>query len=119
MHYRSLPEIMKPDSEGGHFSTERRQNDRKKLIVGVRFEGGDATGIANTRDIGSGGFYMTTTAEFSTGMPLVVTLTLDGRELRLKGVVAYTDPGHGVGVRFKDVGDEDVLFLGSRLDLEA
>jgi len=111
--------MMKPDSEGGHFTTERRHNDRKKLIVDVRFEGGDATGIANTRDIGSGGFYMTTTAELAAGMPLVAKLTIGGRELRLDGVVAYTDPGHGVGVRFKDISDEDLNFLESALDLDA
>ncbi|HVF48214.1 MAG TPA: hypothetical protein VNA17_11665 [Pyrinomonadaceae bacterium] len=29
--------------------SERRGSDRRKLIVGVRFEGGDGTGIANTR----------------------------------------------------------------------
>ena len=29
----------------------RRGSDRKKLIVDVRFDGGDGTGIANTRDI--------------------------------------------------------------------
>ena len=32
--------------------SERRDSDRKKLIVDVRFEGGDGTGIANTRDMG-------------------------------------------------------------------
>ncbi|HQZ82996.1 MAG TPA: PilZ domain-containing protein [Pyrinomonadaceae bacterium] len=110
---------MKPDSEGGLNTTERRHNDRKKLIVDVRFEGGDATGIANTRDIGSGGFYMTTTAELKSGMPLIATLTLGGRQMRLDSVVAYTDPGHGVGVRFKDISDEDLRFLESELDLKA
>jgi len=114
-----LTHMVKPDSEGGLYTTERRHNDRKKLIVDVRFEGGDATGIANTRDIGSGGFYMTTTAELATGMPLVAVLTLGGREMRLDGVVAYTDPGHGVGVRFKDIKDEDLSLLESELDLDA
>ncbi|MBX3282562.1 MAG: PilZ domain-containing protein [Acidobacteria bacterium] len=109
--------MIKPDSEDDRYTNERRQNDRKKLIVDVQFEGGDATGIANTRDIGSGGFYMTTTADLSTGMPLVAVLTLAGREMRLNGVVAYTDPGHGVGVRFKDIRDEDLRFLESELDL--
>ena len=35
--------------------SERRQADRRKLIINVNFEGGDSTGIANTRDIGVGG----------------------------------------------------------------
>ncbi len=42
--------------------SNRRGTDRKKLIIDVRFDGGDGTGIANTRDIGIGGLYMTTTA---------------------------------------------------------
>ena len=41
---------------------ERRGADRKKLIIDVKFGGGDGTAIANTRDIGIGGLYMTTTA---------------------------------------------------------
>ncbi len=48
-------------------ASERRTSDRKKLIIDVRFDGGDGTGIANTRDIGLGGLYMTTTAELDTG----------------------------------------------------
>ena len=59
--------------------SERRQSDRKKLIVNVDFEGGDATGIANTRDIGIGGLYMTTDADFEIGTPIRLRLTLGGQ----------------------------------------
>ena len=91
--------------------SERRTSDRKKLIVDVRFDGGDGTGIANTRDIGIGGMYMTTTADLDTGMPIMMTISIGAQKLDLKGVVVYADPGHGVGVRFKDlnVGDEETL----------
>ena len=91
--------------------SERRVVDRKKLIIDVRFEDGDGTGIANTRDIGVGGLYMTTTATLDTGMPIVMTVSIGGQTLNLKGVVVYSDPGHGVGVRFKDLdpADEEVL----------
>ena len=91
--------------------SERRVVDRKKLIIDVRFEDGDGTGIANTRDIGVGGLYMTTTATLDTGMPIVMTVSIGGRTLSLKGVVVYSDPGHGVGVRFKDLdpADEELL----------
>ena len=97
--------------------SERRGSDRKKLIVDVRFEGGDGTGIANTRDIGSGGLYMTTTAILDLGMPIVMTVNLGAREMSLKGVVVYSDPGHGVGVRFRDLNDADEDFLGRELEL--
>ena len=96
---------------------ERRQADRKKLIVDVKFEGGDATGIANTRDIGVGGLYMTTGTRFETGMTLTMYLVIGGREIALHGVVAYSDPGQGVGIRFHDLSDKDKEVLVRELDL--
>jgi hypothetical protein len=96
--------------------SERRQSDRKKLIVNVDFEGGDATGIANTRDIGIGGLYITTNADFQTGMPLRMRLTLGGEEVSLKGVVAYTDPGQGIGVRFQNLSQEEEQILKRELE---
>lgn len=98
--------------------SERRQSDRKKLIVNVDFEGGDATGIANTRDIGIGGLYMSTTSDFEIGTPIRMRLTLGGREVSLDGTIAYTDPGQGVGVRFQNLSDEDEQLLKSELNLE-
>jgi len=98
-------------------SDERRSSDRKKLIIDVSFEGGDGTGIANTRDIGAGGLYMTTTAPLDTGTPIMMTISVGERTLGLKGVVVYSDPGHGVGVRFKDVDPNDEQFLHEQLQL--
>src|SRR4051812_19093941 len=99
------------DLKDARTPSERRISDRKKLIIDVRFEGGDGTGIANTRDIGSGGLYMTTTALLDTGMPIMMTVSIGAETLNLKGVVVYADPGHGVGVRFKDLeaSDEEIL----------
>jgi hypothetical protein len=98
--------------------SEKRQSDRKKLIVDVKFDGGDATGIANTRDIGVGGLYMTTNAQLENGEPISIRLTIGGREIALEGVVAYTDPGQGVGVRFQNLSDDDKSLLVKELDLE-
>lgn len=98
-------------------ASERRGSDRKKLIVDVRFDGGDGTGIANTRDIGLGGLYMTTTAPIEMGTPILMTLNVGDREMSLNGVVVYSDPGHGVGVRFRDVSDADHEFLTNELNL--
>ena len=97
--------------------SERRTSDRKKLIVDVRFDGGDGTGIANTRDIGAGGLYMTTTAILEVGTPIMMTFDVGARSMNLKGTVVYSDPGHGVGVRFKDLGEEDEEFLSGELKL--
>ncbi len=98
-------------------ASERRGSDRKKLIIDVRFEGGDGTGIANTRDIGSGGLYMTTTAMLDIGTPIMMSMSLGERTLNLNGVVVYSDPGHGVGVRFRDLSEADESFLTEELDL--
>lgn len=92
-------------------SHDRRSSDRKKLIVDVRYEGGDGTGIANTRDIGVGGLYMTTSETLDIGTPVSMSLSIRGTTLRIDGVVVYADPGHGVGVRFKDVSDSDLELL--------
>lgn len=97
--------------------SDRRDSDRKKLIVDVRFEGGDGTAIANTRDIGIGGLYMTTTAALEIGSPIVMSVSVGGRVMKLNGVVVYADPGHGVGVRFKDIDNSDLEYLRSELQL--
>ena len=109
-----MAEIDLTDARTG---SERRTSDRKKLIVDVRFDGGDGTGIANTRDIGLGGLYMTTTAPLDMGTPILMTLNLGERTMHLGGTVVYSDPGHGVGVRFKDLKDDDRDFLTSELNL--
>ena len=105
------------DPKDARAASERRNSDRKKLIVDVRFEGGDGTGIANTRDIGSGGLYMTTTAMLETGTPVMMTLSVGPRTMNVSGVVVYSDPGHGVGVRFKNLDPADEEFLKQELEL--
>ncbi len=98
--------------------SEKRSSDRKKLIVNVKYEGGDGTGIANTRDIGIGGLYMLTDAPLETGAPLFLWMTVGGEELGLDGVVTYTDPGHGVGIRFQAMSEKNEEILKRELHLE-
>ncbi len=97
--------------------SEKRQSDRKKLIVDVNFNGADATGIANTRDIGIGGLYMTTNADLETGTQVSIRMTVSGHEIALTGAVVYVDPGQGVGVRFHNVTDENAELLKQELGL--
>lgn len=96
---------------------ERREFDRKKLIVEVGFNGGETTGIANTRDMGIGGFYLATETELVEGTLLFFRLTMAGREMNLSGVVVYSDPGQGVGVRFHNLSPDDEKFIRETLDL--
>ena len=79
---------------------ERRQHDRTRVIVDVRFDGGDATGIASTKDISIGGLYMSTQADIAVGDTLALRIPLAGQHVVVKGDVVYSNPGHGVGVRF-------------------
>jgi hypothetical protein len=97
---------------------ERRQSDRRKLIVNVNFEGGDGTGIANTRDIGIGGLYMITNAPLDVGTPLFLRMSIGGEEIGLDGVVTYTDPDHGVGIRFQSLSKKNETLLKHELNLE-
>ncbi len=99
-------------------ASERRSSDRKKLIIDVRFSGGDATGIANTRDIGIGGLYMTTNAKLDIGTQVSMNMTIETKEISVQGVVVYVDPGHGVGVRFSDLSPENEALLMHDLNLE-
>ena len=85
---------------------ERRQFDRARLIVDVNFEGADSTGIASTKDISLGGLYMNTQVRIPEGATLTLRIPLSGTHVVVKGDVVYSNPGHGVGVRFHRVSDE-------------
>lgn len=97
---------------------ERRGSYRKKLIVDVKFNGGDATGIANTRDIGIGGLYMTTNEQFETGDEVSLKMTIAGETFNVQGVITYLDAGQGVGIRFKDLSDTEETQLKKELEME-
>lgn len=87
-------------------SDERRHYDRARLIVDVHFDGGDATGVASTKDISLGGLYMTTRTEIPVGETLALRIPLGGQHVVIKGDVVYSNPGRGVGVRFHRLPDE-------------
>ena len=79
---------------------ERRQHDRSRLLVEVHFDGGAATGVASAQDMSIGGLYMSTQAEIAVGKTLDLRIPLGGQHVVVKGDVVYSNPGHGVGVRF-------------------
>lgn len=85
---------------------ERRQFNRSRLIVDVHFDGADSTGIASTKDLSLGGVYLSTQAQIPEGATLTLRIPLGGQYVVIKADVVYSNPGHGVGVRFHRVPDE-------------
>ena len=85
---------------------ERRQFDRLRLIVDVHFEGVDAIGVASTKDISLGGLYMSTQGEIPVGTTLTLRIPLGHEHAVVKADVVYSNPGHGVGVRFHRLSDD-------------
>lgn len=96
---------------------ERRRYDRSRLIVDVHFDGGEATGVASTRDISLGGLYMSTRTEIPPGETLALRINLGGRHVVIKGDVVYSNPGHGVGVRFHRLSEDARALMESELPL--
>ncbi|MEP6788345.1 MAG: PilZ domain-containing protein [Acidobacteriota bacterium] len=97
--------------------SDRRGTERKKLFISVQFEGGDGTGVASTRDISPGGLYMSTTAMLEQGTPIVMSLGFGPKTMNINGVVVYSDPGYGVGVRFRDLDEDEEKLLAGELAL--
>jgi PilZ domain-containing protein len=87
---------------------ERRRYDRSRLIVDVFFDGNDATGVASTKDISVGGFYMNTQANLPEGSVLLVRIPFgDGKQVVANAEVVYSNPGRGVGLRFQSLSEEN------------
>ena len=97
-----IEEDLSADSE----KDERRYFDRSRLIVDVHFDGGDATGVASTQDISLGGLYMNTQTEIPIGETLALRIPLGGQHVVIKADVVFSNPGHGVGVRFHRLPDD-------------
>ena len=85
---------------------ERRQFDRSRLIVDVHFDGADSTGVAGSKDISVGGLYLSTQVQIPEGATLTLRIPLGGEYVVVKADVVYSNPGHGVGVRFHRLSDD-------------
>ena len=95
---------------------DRRRYDRARLIVDVFFDGKDVTGIASTKDISIGGFYMNTQATLPEGATLLVRITLGGdKQMIANAEVVYSNPTRGVGVRFVNLSEENRLLIEREL----
>ena len=100
-----MVDSMDSDAEMPH--DERRLHERSRLIVDVFFDGQDATGVASTKDIGLGGLYMNTQAILPEGAVLTLRSPFGHEQVVVNAEVMYSNPGHGVGVRFHGLKEED------------
>ena len=93
--------------EGFQSQDERRVHDRSRLILDVFFDGNDVTGVASTKDISPGGLYMNTQANIPEGAFLMVRIPF-GTDVHVvcNAEVIYSNPGQGVGLRFRNITDE-------------
>jgi len=95
---------------------DRRLHDRSRLIVDVFFNGADATGVASTKDISIGGLYMNTQTVIPEGSVLMLRIPLGNDEqVVVNAEVMYSNPGHGVGVRFQGLSAEDRALMEREL----
>lgn len=104
----------------GNENNDRRQFERRRLIIEIAYQGGEATGIASTRDIGFGGLFLTTKKSFQTGEVLMLKMTLGGEEPQtvvIKGLVTYVEPDTGIGIRFQNLKPEVEELLKKELEI--
>ena len=95
------------DDESVEGPEERRRYDRSRLIVDVFYNGNDATGVAATKDISVGGFYMNTNANIPEGAVLLVRIPFgEGKQVVANAEVIYSNPERGVGLRFQSLSEE-------------
>ncbi len=94
---------------------ERRQFDRARLIVDVHFDGADSTGVAGTTDISLGGLYLSTHLNIPEGSTLTLRIPFGAEHVIVKGDVVYSNPGHGVGVRFHRLSEDDRIIMQREL----
>lgn len=85
---------------------ERRRFDRSRLIVDVHFDGAESTGLASTKDISRGGLYLSTQTNIPVGSTLALRIPLGNEHVVVKADVVYSNPGEGVGVKFRELSDE-------------
>jgi hypothetical protein len=103
--------------DGLQSQDERRHYDRSRLIVDVFFDGKNATGVASTKDISVGGFYMNTQADMPEGCLLLVRIPFgETDQVVCNAEVVYSNPGRGVGVRFQGLSGEARALLERELE---
>ena len=96
---------------------ERRKSPRVKCDVPIELRPeGEANMWGKASDISTGGCFIEMPIPLKPGAKFEVALWLGESKLRLKGEVASSAPGFGIGVRFLDVSPQDLELLRKHID---
>lgn len=92
--------------------SERRTQPRREVCLDVELAGATANGRARITDISEGGCYVDSTGDACIGELVQCKVQLPTHEwLELRGEVAYHFSRLGFGVRFVDLGGEQIQKL--------
>jgi len=87
---------------------ERRKDIRVPVLIDLLWEGQAGRYEARTSDLSSGGCFVDTMGEASEGETILFKLQLaDGQWMEIEGVVTFSSPRVGFGVRFTNMSESD------------
>jgi hypothetical protein len=107
--------MSEPEAAAEFSTDERRLYDRSRLIVDVHFDGEESTGVASTKDISPGGLYLTTQTRIPVGATLGLRIPIGADHVVVTGEVVYSNPGEGVGVKFRELSEDAKTAIESGL----
>lgn len=88
---------------------ENRRTPRVEVSKGVwvawRADGSPV--VSRVRDLSAGGVFISTSAPLSKGSPVQLLFSLPEGEMRIEGIVRYSNAGKGMGVEFTQMGVAD------------
>ena len=87
-------------------------------LIGQVVKSKDATGVASTRDLGSGGLFLNTQAELPQGGVLLLRIPFGQSQIVVNAQVVYCNPGRGVGLQFQGLSQENKALLEAGLVAE-
>lgn len=90
---------------------DRRKHERKDFRKQILLEFVSGKRQVSISDIGMEGCYVDSIVEVREGEIVSFELTTDLAAKRFVGEVAYVLPGMGFGVRFRDLTEEQQMFL--------
>jgi PilZ domain len=89
-------------------TSENRQHPRHSYPLDATWTGASGTTHSRVADISVGGCFVQSLAMPAAGETTTVTLVDGDRQIVLRALVVYAEPGMGFAVRFVDVGKDEL-----------